>query len=355
MSRRAKSAGSRLSQRHVEADDPNSYNIRFDYSATYQDNEELAMRLEDQAYELHREQYRANVESDLVLKQAKKEADKTLQLKEKIKNRDPNESSNRVLNSAKLKRRPSLFVDEKPKSQKSKNRSKSLGGDAICNQTESTANQTKADATDGANLDMDDGKFETNDEPQEVAKPMHTLTMFLLSIQALKRPLRSKKQDQKDDKQDKLSFFASDKSLSKKQPTRQSSLITSTLMPSRRPSSYHAGDASTAQGAISGVEDANKNQYGIHVRKDFTRSRRTLEEISRLEQDSKYGYVNKYEERRKRLLSQCKDTKPLQERIHVFLKEIDQFKVLSTAENSLEKVLLRSKQARLHRAPTFAW
>ncbi|XP_052810179.1 uncharacterized protein LOC128238367 [Mya arenaria] len=333
--RRSKSAGSRLSQKFSvinEADDPNSYNVRFDYSHTYLDNEDLDLRLEDQALELHRERYRAGVETDELLKKAKQDADEKLQLKNKIKNRDPNESSNRVLKSAELKRRPSKLVCDK---QFVENASKTP-----------TNEQTPEKDSTTENLMGEEN--EKLDEPRQ-PKCINNLTMFLLSVHTFKKNITQKKDDK--NVTEKKNIFDSD-SKEKKVPSHKKK--PPQLLP-KRPSSYHLGDTrSRSQSLPIGNED-DKSQYGMHVRTDFTRSRRRLEEISRLEQDSKYGYVNKYEERRKKLLAQCKDTQTLDGRIKSFLHEIDEFKVLSSAENSLEKVLMRSKQNRLQRSNTFAW
>ena len=86
-------------------------------------------------------------------------------------------------------------------------------------------------------------------------------------------------------------------------------------------------------------------KYGIHVQKDLSRSRRTLGEISKLEHDTKFKHVDKFEDRRMKLLAACKDTESIDRRIGHFLKEIDDFKKISRPDNSLERVLMRSKSA----------
>ena len=316
-------------------DEPPTYNIRFDYSNTYLDNEDLDNRLEDHAYELNREQFRRNVETDKMLKETKQNADEMLQLKNAIKNRDPYESSNRVSSSADLKRRPS---------NKQLLASVSVENDTIA---ENDGLDTDTDTNGNIKEDEVGGSHEADKKIQ--SKPLNNLTMFLLSLQTFKRNNHQRKPDSH------KTHAGESLSNTEQSQNRSSTMSNSNQM--KRPSSYHGGDQRLYESGRHRTDrsKAEGSQYGIHVKKDHTRSRRKLEELSKLEQDSKYGYVDKYEERRKKLLASCKDTKTIDDRIQTFLKDVDEFKLLSSAENSLEKVLLRSKSARLSRTKTFAW
>ena len=114
--RRTQSASARLSKQYSESDLQNAFNVRFDYSETYLDNEKLDNKLEGHADELHRERYRAEVEADELLKRAKEDAYEKLQLKNKIKSRNLTESTDRVTKSANIKRKLSQPVCVRPKS-----------------------------------------------------------------------------------------------------------------------------------------------------------------------------------------------------------------------------------------------
>ncbi|KAH3735747.1 uncharacterized protein LOC127850484 [Dreissena polymorpha] len=324
--RRTKSASARLSKQYSEPDLQNTFNVRFDYSDTYLDNEELDHQLENQSDELNRERYRAGVEADELLKKTKKDADEKMQLKNKIKNRNMTESTDRVTKSANIKRKLSQPVCVRPKSTVAKERI----------EEESEDNPDGNDTLDEIAVGIK--TTDNSDKP----RAFHNLTMFLLALHRRKpRTAQNKSSDKKDYKIDRL--IANEtvtKSDAGNRPAIQNLTQTRpSVVLSRRPASYHVGDA---RGKTPPV-DTDKAQYGIHVQKDFTRSRRTLGDISKLEQDAKYGFVNKFEERRKRLLAECRDTGALNDRIKYWMKDVDELKILSSPENSLERVLLRSK------------
>lgn len=332
-----------IGKQRTEQNEQQSYNVRFDYSDTYLENEDLDYQLEMHEDELNRQQYRISVETDELLKKTKQNADEILQLKNAVKNRDPYESSNKVSKSAGLIRR---------QSSKQFDTSTSADDDTITRQTSDTSNDAGA---------LDETEIEDNTDGVDNtcnSKPLNTLTMFLLSLRTMKRKFPPVK------KQDTIKRSANIDDVHPKlkvgqhvgQTNSQSTTGQKAVLP-KRPSSYHAGDIRSRESSRMrhGVDKMVDSQYGIRVKKDHTRSRRKLEEISKLDQDSKYGYVNKYEERRKMLLASCKDTKTLDERIKLFLKDVDEFKVISSVENSLEKVLMRAKSAHHSRTNTFAW
>lgn len=310
----------------LDPDDPASFNIRYDYSDTHFDNEELETQFEDQADEIYREKYRMIVETDEILKKAKQNADEMLQLKEKVNCRDPDDSSELVRSSTELRRRqPSL-------------------GAGILQSSDDTRTQHEHrfadDKTDKHQVStLTNSKTDTG--KQGYLKPLTDYTMFLLSIQRAKRPQAHPHQfltEGWDKKRDKKKTDETDsKQIPKKRP------VKSALRSKRSPEQHGSCEDSGKKNAL----------YGIHVKKDFSRSRRELEEISRLEQDIKYGNVDRYEERRKRLLAKCKDTQSLQDRINFFLKDVDEFKLLCKKGNSVDKVLLRTKTSLGTRTSTF--
>jgi len=288
--------------------------IRYDYSATHLDNEELAIQFEDQVDDISRDKYRMMVETDKLLKKAKQSADDMLLLKNKVKIRQPNESSEKVRNSLRPKRH-------------------SVGAILSHNQAANKQSNGENKHTTETHNHLVDGKHETGEvvDDDEV-KPSNNLTMFLLSIQRVKRPQAQQTFHERNDER-----------LDKRKPTDaeikrklQQRPMTSAHMTSR-PGGYLNGDRTNPEEEDS-MEGA-RQQYGIHVRKDFSRSRRELEEVSKLERGGNNRCVNKYEERRQQLLARSKDTQSLQHRINYFLKNVDEFK----CSDDSSRVLPRSK------------
>lgn len=325
-------------KQRAEHGDPPPYNIRFDYSNTYLDNEDLNLQLEDQADELHRERFRMCVETDEILKKTKQNANEMLQLKNAIKNRDPYESSDRVLKSADLKRRPSTRQLKNSELVAHENVSKSTS-------------ELKRDTYEKQSSEKEQEELGETQNKLEL-KPLNTLTMFLLSLQTFKRHDNQRKEDAV-----KKSLYTDMHSKPSTEHTHSTASIRHDRFFCNRPASCHHREQDKHENLRNNLvtDKKEESQYGLHVRKDFTRSRRKLEEISKLEQDSKYGFVDKYEERRKKLLAACRDTRHTDERIKLFLQDVEEFKMISSADNSLERVLMRTKSANFARNNTFAW
>lgn len=323
-------------KQRAEQDDPPPYNIRFDYSNTYLDNEDLNLQLEDQADELHRERFRMCVETDEILKKTKQNANEMLQLKNAIKNRDPYESSNRVLKSADLKHRLSTRQFKNSEVVADENVSKSTS-------------ELKVDTDEKQPRKKEQAKSEETQNKLKL-KPLNTLTMFLLSLQTFKRHGNQRKEDGV-----KKSFHTEMHAKPSSEHTQSTASIGHDRFLCNRPASYHHCEQDKHLRYSQVTDKKEESQYGLHIKKDFTRSRRKLEEISKLEQDSKYGFVDKYEERRKKLLAACRDTRQTDERIKLFLQDVEEFKMISSADNSLDKVLMRTKSANFSRNKTFAW
>ena len=319
------------SKTKMAKDELQNRHIRFDYSDTYMDNDDLDIDLEDQEYQLRREQFRKAVESEKNYKKVKQNADEMLQLKNALKNRDPNETSKRISKSADLNRRSS-------------NSRSQMGHASTCNGV--NINKEVGESIDNnieTEVFIDGHKDEVDSKPKTRT---NNLTMFLLSLQKLKGlgfRQNLEKQTQQDKKED-----AKDDRFTNQTYTR--SMERQDIL--GRPSSFKSVIQSVVSQRNKGESDPKSrasSQYGIHVKRDFTRSRRELEEISRIEQDGKYGYVNKYEERRKRLLDSCKNTDNLKQRINLFLKDVDEFKRETCNVKSTDKVIFRSKSAQLSR------
>lgn len=309
-----------------------STNVRFDYSAIYINNDELASELESQESSLQRQQYRTSVETALVLKKAKQQADEMLSLKNALKNRDPNESSKRIARSAGFKRPSSVKMTATPSK-------------------DEPVKTDEPDSKSDVNGTLANGEV-TNDGG---SKPINNLTMFLHSLRKFKSLGTGKRHDEKDSQSKEENSRPVKKSSAKsnKKSCKES-------LP-KRPATVSTTDSHRLEGQICGPLESllsgdRSSQYGIHVKRDHTRSRRALEELSRLEQESKYGYVNKYEERRKKLLATCKNTHELENRIQTFLTGIDEFKKVQKDSNSIEKVIMRAKSAQLtRRKSTMFW
>ena len=378
LSRSDSSLGSRttatLSRRNP--DDPNSVTIRYDYSATYTENNELEAELEDKTQFLQWSKYRASIEGEESLKKAKQNAEELLSLKEKVNKRDPNESSNKL---CKVK-----IYDE----------SKTDKAFDIMRKSKTDSNHNGTDKDD-ADSDLDDvfdgtGHMTDQDSKPSKPKPLNTLTNFVLAFQKFKvssvvkdHAVEHTAQTQEGkpthmtqaqthrnsvtnngssiphpanaDKmhcfQRKLSTpFIENKKGTAHTSRKLSNPTTGKYNIQRRPVTVPANARRHSSYVPRATAvDSESSLYGINVQKDFTRSRRKLEEISKLEQDLKYRYVNKYEERRQRLLQGCKHNKSLDERIRKFLQNVDEFKKTDNPDSSLDKVLLRAKSAYIFR------
>ena len=357
-------------------DDPNSTTVRYDYSSTYIENEELDAELEGKTHHLQRSKYRASIEGDANLKIVKQNADELLSLKEKINKRDPNESSN------KIRKFPMYNVSEYSET---KDRGITESGSTAGNKVDVLELFDVVDGIHGTNSDVRHSSEQ--DSPVSSTKPMNTLTTFLLAFQKFKVSRLAKDQTKNIDE------VHEDRSAHIKQKHITNDRITSlpnsanvikrscvqrkkddTKYP-KRPKSVHSSrivcdayaNKETEGFLMRPVTAPNKTRrpsrrtprstsvsseypvYGINVQKDFTRSRRKLEEISRLEQDLKYKYVDKYEERRQRLLDSCKHNKTLDDRIQTFLHNIDEFKKTERSDSGLDRVLRKSKSAYIFR------
>ena len=343
---------------HHDNDDPKSAAVRYDYSATYLENDDLEAELQDTRYTLQRRKYRASIEGEETLKTIKQNADKLLSLKDKVNKREPHESANKISN---------LQVSE--------NHNGRIRRQLVSNKSPSETDDSKSDA----NAVDDDIKEDAAKETSSSAtKAINNLTMFALAFRNFKASSRRNThpdRDESDSDKEISNFTLHERTLgkivrdtdsfkvkdtNKLHPDLKTEIVYSTPTRrmqmslkckrggkgERRPATVPANSRRLSIDTCDSSEKAPKSQvYGINVQKDFTRSRRKLEEISRLEMDMKYKYENKYEARRQRLLADCKDNVTLNERIQKFLHDIDEFKKLDKPASALDKVLKRSKSA----------
>ena len=382
--------------------DPSSVSVRYDYSSAYFENDGLEAELEGKRYFLQRRKYRASIDGEEYLKKEKENAERLLSLKEKVNKRDPNESSNKI---------SKFTVHDSSKQEKEfgtklsrEDRHDHLGTPVLRNsscakQINPSDNVTETDTeTNDANaqsdevsdtLSIEQQKQSENDHKEgDKPKLMNNLTMFLLAFQKFKVSSSTQDQLEKQKRQNRKDEYVNDKgkkpshliesgvksvqhytnpdSLREFKRKRSISAVQSysgnaydskkisndetvTRKMKKRPATVPANSERHLRPKPVSETSFDSPVYGINVQKDFSRSRRKLAEISRLEQDLKYKYVNKYEERRKRLLADCKDTTSLDERIQKFLTKVDEFKQSGKPESKLEKILRRSKSAYIFR------
>ena len=332
------------SNRHDQGD-PKSAIVRYDYSATYLENDDLEAELQDTRYSLQRRKVRASIEGEESLKTIKLNADKLLSLKDKVNARVPHESANKI---------STVHV---PVHQRNSHYQKTS---TSTSELPSVNTNTLADTNGAINEIQNESNKGINRTAQ---KAVSNLTMFALALRNF-RALRTRhnrlEQDETDGGSDKDISDTNKRHADMKTETNHSNPLHNMNTLSnfkrggevkRRPATVPANSRRRLSIASSGLtENVPSGQtYGINVQKDFTRSRRKLAELSKLDMDLKYKYENKFEARRQRLLADCKDNVELNERIRKFLKDIDEFKKLDKPVSALDKVLKRSKSAFIFR------
>lgn len=356
-------------------DDVNAVMVRYDYSAIYLENDDLEEELEDKRHALQRGKYRASIAGEESLKEIKQNAEKLMSLKEKVNKREPHESTNKIDRlKAEFDKHDNVSLRKVPDSG-IKNKKYSI---SVERQSENEKHNSDMDVNDVVVETVEDSNCTVN---KTTPKLVNNLTMFALVFRNFKvsSTHASQTEQQKSQTDGEKNTNKTRKQISNMNGYQMSSLQrnkssktacdvqTNQILPGfahqqsentktkvvrrkRRPATVPAYAIRRPIDRSSSIMmDFKTPVYGINVQKDFTRSRRKLEEMSKLEMDSKYKYENKYELRRQRLLAMCKNNKALDERIQKFLCDIDEFKKLDKPESQLDIVPMRSKSACIFR------
>ncbi|XP_033740551.1 uncharacterized protein LOC117327606 [Pecten maximus] len=295
--------------------------IKLDYSETYFENEILDSELESKLAQIGRERYRVSVERDETLKEARKVAEDMQQLSDAIK-------KGAIADSV------SIFSggkDGKNGDEKVSDRSAKTSMDSLCNDVNrinTNMNQGDSDTTSETK-----GSDTDSDKPR---RTVNTLTMFALSMQKFASPIRHRipaqtandsktKQENPSttrpphpQKRQAHSAFA--------RPPGQRAYPRLERRPkSQRPITFRQRrikDGEVLEAAD--VMPIMVNEISLHKRKQ-TRSRRELQEMSKMEQKELSLKIDREEERKKKLFNWAKGGNELDQRIKCFVKNCEEF------------------------------
>ena len=298
----------------------------------------MEAELQDTRHTLQRRKFRASIDGEESLKTIKLNADKLLSLKDKVNARHPHESANKI------------STVHGPLYLRSGNRQKTSTDEFANINVETTP------ATDSIDNEIQDE--EVKDTNAVAQKAVSNLTMFALAVRnfsALRTRRNQMDPGESDSDKNLNDTNKCNKDLQHETNQTHSSYKTNTLPATkqvcelkRRPATIPANSRRHSVASSERTEVPNA-RYGINIQTDFTRSRRKLAELSKLDMDLKYKYENKFEARRQRLLAECKNNVELNERIKKFLNDIDEFKKLDKPVSALDKALMRSKSAFIFR------
>lgn len=309
--------------------------IKLDYSDTYFENEILDSELEGRLAQIRRERYRVSVERAETLKQARKEAEDMQQLSEAIK-------KGAIVDS--------VTIFSKDKNGEEKDKSSELTAETsvthICKDVKRLST-TRQESDTPINVKDNDA------EPEQPQRTINTLTMFALSLQKFRTPLRTNQRAQ----------TANDSS------TSQETAQERPLHPQRR----HARSAfarPSGPRAFSRLDKRPKSQRPVTVRqrrikdgevleaadvmpvmvkevslhkRKQTRSRRELQELSKMEQKEHILKIDREAERKKKLLDWAKGESGLEQRVKLFVKSCEDFNKKRQCHESMYNSPRRSR------------
>lgn len=288
----------------VQNDEEPKNNIKLDYSETYHENDQLDFLLENKLTDLHKAKFRSGLEREASFKVARKAAENIQSLSEAI--RRGSIPSSVTLYKQDPGRRRSSGVRQ---------------GTNVETITESMKGLTTAKNDSEQKQRVEITTVDTVDAPPKPKPAGNTLTMFALSLHkfhnniGIGRSAESAPQIMK-----KRSYSA--KSLPN--PSKSRSM-------SRFRSARYARQHLKNGAALDVIESVPATNYGSDDYKKKTKSRRQLQELSKLEQANNFDTPNKPEDRRRRLYEWAKgDPKALDGRIQSFISDVEDFKRRNT-------------------------
>ena len=270
-------------------------NIKLDYSDTYLENEELENELDNKVRGLQKAKYKASIDRDENLERARREAEEIQKLSEAVKKHGPREdylkeSSNKLFDSSNVREDVSMN---------------------ILNSTHDSIDPTG----------------DSDDEKEDVVrlKPVN-IAMFKLNIRNFKRKMTEAKGHD-------AFGIGSFSGLTRKSQSAQTSFSTSRRRPDVPPPMFLRPRTAIKQRKVKDGEvlEAMDIQpiviQGVHTRKfHSTRSRRELQEISKIQQEEKFGKPDRKAEERKKVAAWAKGDGKLELRIKKFLHDVEEFK-----------------------------
>lgn len=291
-------------------------NIKIDYSTTYQENSILSEDLEGKIASIHRAKFRASVDTDEALKEARKEAEEIQRLSSAIRRGE-------IKDSVSLYDRRS----HTPKSRQSTPRT----NEVLCDEIHNTSFESRPQTHKENSVRRD------SDKP-----PASTLTMFAISMQKLTASKSASKNDNKVMQRNILGYrsfmslrcLSSPAYLRKDRQKRQ-----------RRPAIVRLQELKDGQ--VMEAQDIPVMRpevvYAMQLRKRHIRSRRELQELSKMEHEEKFGKPNKTDEVRQRRYAWAKGTNELNTRIRSFLTDVESFNKQQNKPDYLMTDIVRAK------------
>lgn len=299
-------------------------NIKIDHSSIHQENATLLNCLEGKIASISKQKFRRTIDTDDALKEARREAEEMTRLTSAIK-------------KGEIKDSVSLY-DKQSHTPKSRD---GVGTTQMMD-TMRTSNSGSRPRTT------------TDNRQRDIGKPvLSNFTMFAISMQKSKistSPTKSDKQVLQRNVQGYRSFmslrcFSSPAYLRKDRSKRV-----------RRPAIVRYQDLK--DGEVMEAQDIPVMKpevaYAIQLRKRHVRSRRELQEMSKLEQEEKHGKSEKPEDFKQRKLAWAKGNNVLNNRIKSFLTDVESFNKQQKKPDYLISDLIRPKSD-IVRSKTFAF
>ncbi|OWF42768.1 uncharacterized protein LOC110460678 [Mizuhopecten yessoensis] len=296
--------------------------IKLDYSNTYFDNEILDSELESKLAQIGRERYRVRVERNETLKEARKVAENMQQLSDAIKKGAIGDSVS-IFSGGKVGK----HVDEKDKIS---DKSSEASVDNLCNEVNRI--NTNGNQQDSGTTSEARGSDTDSDKPR---RAMNTLTMFALSMQKFSSPIRHRNPIQTPNeprtKQENTPARSSHPqkrhahSAFARAPTQRAFSRLDRRPKSQRPVTFRQRRVKDGE-VLEAVDVMPVMVYEINLHKrKQTRSRRELQEMSKMEQKEHSLKVDREEERKQKLFNWAKGSSGLEGRIQCFVKNCEEF------------------------------
>ncbi|XP_060067766.1 uncharacterized protein LOC132547968 [Ylistrum balloti] len=294
--------------------------IKLDYSDTYFENEILDSELESKLAQIGRERYRVSVERAETLKEARKVAENMQQLSDAIKKGAIGDSV-------------SIFTGGKEcrhVEDKSSEKSADTSMDNLCNDVNRI--NTNNNHQDSDTVSEAKGSDTDSDKPR---RTMNTLTMFALSMQKFASPIRQRLpiQTPADTRTKQETTPARSSHPQKRQarsafaraPGQRAFSRLDRRPKSQRPVTFRQRRVKDGEVLeASDIMPVMVYEINLHQRKQ-TRSRRELQEMSKMEQKELNLKIDRQEERKQKLFNWAKGGDELEERIKSFVKNCEEF------------------------------
>lgn len=296
------------SKHHTDIDSRG--NIKIDYSTTYQENAALSTNLEGKIASIHKAKFRASVDTDEALKEARKEAEEIQRLSSAIKRGE-------IKDSVTLYERQS-------------------------NTPKSRQNTPRTTEIVGTSLSRPQTSVETSARRESDKPAVSTLTMFALSMQKFTMSKSATKKDNKVLQRNiqgyrsfmSLRCLSSPAYLRKDRQKRQ-----------RRPAIVRFQELK--DGEVMEAQDIPVMRpevvYAMQLSKRHIRSRRELQEISKMEHEEKFGKTDKTDEFKQRRIAWAKGNSELNTRIRSFLTDVESFNKQQNKPDYLMTDIVRAK------------